>query len=82
MWIGPYPRVHLMDPDQLKAALSLMYDIQKPTINPLARLLFDGLADHEGPKWVKHRKIINPAFHFKHLEGMLSSETRSSFQLI
>ncbi|XP_022974803.1 cytochrome P450 CYP72A219-like [Cucurbita maxima] len=82
MWIGPYPRVHIMDPDQLKAAFSLMHDVQKPSINPLSRLLFDGLTDHEGPKWVKHRKIINPAFHFKQLKDMVPAMCESCTEMI
>lgn len=68
VWLGPIPRVFIMDPEQLKAALSLYNDFQKPTINPLVKLLFDGLINHEGEKWVKHRKIVNHAFHFEKLK--------------
>ena len=70
MWIGPMPRVHIMDPEQLKTVFSLINDYQKPTasLNPLAKLLADGLLNHEGQKWVKHRKIINPAFHLEKLK--------------
>lgn len=70
MWIGPIPRVHIMDPEQLKTVFSLINDYQKPTasLNPLAKLLADGLLNHEGHKWVKHRKIINPAFHLEKLK--------------
>ncbi|XP_038877591.1 cytochrome P450 CYP72A219-like isoform X2 [Benincasa hispida] len=70
MWLGPIPRVHIMDPEELKTVFSLINDIQKPTLSPLVRLLVDGLAFHEGPKWVKHRKIINPAFHLEKLKDM------------
>lgn len=72
MWLGPYPRVHITDPEQLKAAFSQYSDFQKPTINPLVGLLFDGLINHEGAQWAKHRKIINPAFHFEKLKVCFS----------
>ena len=57
MWVGPYPRVHIMNPDQLKDALCLMHDIQKRTINPLTRLLFNGLTSHEGPNGLNIEKL-------------------------
>lgn len=68
MWLGPLPRVHIMDPQQLKTVFSLINDIQKPDIAPPVKLLVDGLSSHEGQKWVKHRKIINPAFHLEKLK--------------
>lgn len=68
MWFGAYPRVHVVDPEQLKAAVCLVYDIQKPGINPFLRFLLSGLVSLEGQKWAKHRKIINPAFHFQKLK--------------
>ncbi|XP_038878668.1 cytochrome P450 CYP72A219-like isoform X2 [Benincasa hispida] len=71
-----------MDPEQLKAAFSLYTDFQKPTINPLGRLLFDGLINHEGAKWAKHRKIINPAFHFEKLKDMVPTMFESCSEMI
>ncbi|KAL4034649.1 hypothetical protein IC575_003311 [Cucumis melo] len=82
MWLGPNPRVLIMDPEQLKAALSLYNDFQKPTTNPLVRLLFDGLINHEGEKWVKHRKIINHAFHFEKLKDMVPTMFESCNEMI
>ena len=68
MWFGPIPRLHIMDPEQLKTVLTLINDIQKPLMYPHLKLLTNGLINHEGEKWVKHRKIINPAFHLEKLK--------------
>ncbi|PON69782.1 Cytochrome P [Parasponia andersonii] len=41
----------------------------QPTINPFIHYLSDGIILDDGEKWVKRRKIINPAFHLEKLEG-------------
>ncbi|KAI4333420.1 hypothetical protein L6164_018240 [Bauhinia variegata] len=71
IWVGPSPFVNITNPDQIKEVLNKMYDFQKPTYSPLAKYLLCGLPMHEGEKWVKHRKIINPAFHAEKLKLML-----------
>lgn len=63
MWVGPMPRVNIMDPAQLKEIFSKIHDYQKTDANPLFRMLLEGLVSHEGDKWSMHRKILNPAFH-------------------
>ena len=68
MWLGPIPRVHIMDPEQLKTVFSFYNDFQKPTMNPFTKLLVQGIVNLDGEKWVKHRKIINPAFHLEKLK--------------
>lgn len=67
-WLGPTPRLNIMNPDHIKDILSNMYDFEKPSSNPLVRLLASGLANYEGRKWATHRKIINPAFHLEKLK--------------
>nr|WAU86881.1 birch protein [Betula platyphylla] len=71
MWFGPRPRVHIMDPEQIKDILNKMGDFRKPRINPLSKLLSLGVVAYEDEKWAKHRKILNPAFRIEKLKGML-----------
>nr|AZZ89571.1 cytochrome P450 monooxygenase [Lagerstroemia speciosa] len=71
IWLGPTPRLNIMNPDYLKEIFSKIHDFQKPPSNPLVRLLATGLASYEGEKWVTHRKIINPAFHSEKLKLMI-----------
>nr|APZ88352.1 cytochrome P450 CYP72A509 [Eleutherococcus senticosus] len=72
VWLGPKPLVYITDPDDIKEVLNKFYQFQKPRGgNPLTKLLATGLLDAEGDRWVKHRKIINPAFHLEKLKNML-----------
>ncbi|RHN74761.1 putative 11-oxo-beta-amyrin 30-oxidase [Medicago truncatula] len=71
VWFGPTPRVTITDPELVKEIFNKIYDFQKPNSNPLVRILATGLITHEGEKWSKHRKIINPAFHLEKLKMML-----------
>ncbi|XP_030552114.2 cytochrome P450 72A397-like [Rhodamnia argentea] len=82
MWMGPTPRVNITNPEQLKEIFSKIYDYTKPTSNPLVKLLFDGLANHEGEKWARHRKIINPAFHMEKLKLMLPAFYSSCTEMV
>ncbi|XP_065850167.1 cytochrome P450 72A397-like [Euphorbia lathyris] len=72
MWIGPIPRVNIMDPEHIKEVFMKIHVMQKVKTNPLFnKLLAPGLASYEGDTWAKHRKIINPAFHQDKLKLML-----------
>ncbi|KAJ0101592.1 hypothetical protein Patl1_04988 [Pistacia atlantica] len=71
VWVGPIPRVTIMNPEQLKEIFSRLNDFHKPRANPLLKYLASGLAVYEGKKWTKHRRIINPAFHLDKLKLML-----------
>ncbi|XP_031280557.1 cytochrome P450 CYP72A219-like [Pistacia vera] len=82
MWIGPVPRVNIMNPDQIKEVFTRTSDFQKTRLNPLARLLAKGLATYEGEKWTKHRRIINPAFHQEKLKLMLPAFYESCNEMI
>ncbi|XP_022936239.1 cytochrome P450 CYP72A219-like [Cucurbita moschata] len=82
IWLGPYPRVNIMDPEQLNATFSLINDIQKPDMNPFFKFLLEGIITHEGEKWAKHRKIINPAFHLDKLKNMVPVFVDSSNEIV
>ncbi|KAG5597302.1 hypothetical protein H5410_038534 [Solanum commersonii] len=72
MWLGPYPVVLITDPEHLKEIFTKNYVYLKQNHpNPMTKLLAQGLANLEGDKWAKHRKIINPAFHVEKLKHML-----------
>ncbi|KAH7651907.1 Secologanin synthase protein [Dioscorea alata] len=82
-WLGPYPRVSLMDPELIKEVLSNKFGhFVKPNLTPLGKLLAQGLASHEGEKWAKHRRIINPAFHLEKLKRMLPAFSTCCDELI
>ncbi|KAK9204356.1 hypothetical protein WN943_014614 [Citrus x changshan-huyou] len=81
-WIGPIPMINIMDPDQIKEVFTNINDFQKPKTNPLGKILTTRLAIHEGEKWAKHRKIINPAFHQEKLKLMLPAFYQSCTEII
>ncbi|XP_027341296.1 cytochrome P450 716A67-like isoform X1 [Abrus precatorius] len=71
IWLGPSPRVTITDPEVIKDVFNKINEFTKPTTSPLIRFLAPGLVSHEGEKWIKHRKIINPAFKLENLKNML-----------
>ncbi|XP_051210958.2 cytochrome P450 CYP72A616 [Lolium perenne] len=71
-WFGPVPRVTITEPELVREILSNKFGhFEKLTFGRLQRMLHNGLAIHEGEKWAKHRRIINPAFHLEKLKRML-----------
>ncbi|XP_061353882.1 11-oxo-beta-amyrin 30-oxidase-like isoform X2 [Gastrolobium bilobum] len=71
LWEGPTPKVIITNPEQIKEVFNRNNDFEKPKLSPLIKLLGTGLANYEGEKWQKHRKIINPAFHSEKLKIMV-----------
>jgi len=67
-WFGPVPRLTLTDPELIKDALNKMNDFGKFRIHPQVKFIASGIVSHEGERWRKHRKIINPAFHLEKLK--------------
>ncbi|KAH7840291.1 hypothetical protein Vadar_015203 [Vaccinium darrowii] len=82
MWLGPKPRVNIMDPELVKEILSHNFNFKKVRGNPLSRLLGSGLVSYEDEQWVKHRKLINPAFHMEKLKHMLPAFDTSCGEMI
>nr|ACG27500.1 cytochrome P450 CYP72A28v3 [Zea mays] len=71
-WFGPVPRVTITKPELVREVLSNKFGhYEKLKLRKLQRMLHNGLGSHEGDKWAKHRRIINPAFHLEKLKRML-----------
>ncbi|XP_015164883.1 cytochrome P450 CYP72A219-like isoform X1 [Solanum tuberosum] len=72
VWLGPYPTVLITDPEHVKEIFTKNYVyVKQRHVNPMTKLLADGLSAIDGDKWAKHRKIINPVFHVEKLKHML-----------
>ncbi|KAH6775515.1 cytochrome P450 [Perilla frutescens var. hirtella] len=70
MWFGPWPLVNICDPEIVKEIMKKSDVIGRP-YEVLEKILTAGLATLQGPKWAKHRKIVNPAFHLDKLRNMV-----------
>ncbi|KAK1419749.1 hypothetical protein QVD17_29055 [Tagetes erecta] len=82
-WMGTKPVVHVSNPTLIREILANYNKYQKPRGgNPLSKLLARGLVDVEGDQWVKHRKIINPAFHLEKLKHMVPAFYVSCSEMI
>ncbi|KAJ0492778.1 putative 11-oxo-beta-amyrin 30-oxidase [Helianthus annuus] len=70
--MGNKPVVHISEPLMIREILANYHQFQKPSVNnPLTKLLATGLIDTDSDRLIKHRKIINPAFHFEKLKHMV-----------
>ena len=68
-WFGPIPKVTIVDPDLAKDVLSNKFGhFEKLNFSALFKLMSDGLANQDGEKWAKHRRILNPGFHLEKLK--------------
>ncbi|XP_020574472.1 cytochrome P450 CYP72A219-like [Phalaenopsis equestris] len=82
-WFGPYPRVVIMDPELVKDVLSSKFGhFEKPKPSQNIKQLALGLANYEGEKWAKHRRIISPAFHVEKLKIMMPAFAACCDELI
>ncbi|KAL6615620.1 hypothetical protein ACP70R_037890 [Stipagrostis hirtigluma subsp. patula] len=82
-WFGPIPKVTVVDPDVAKDVLSNKFGhFEKLKFPALFKLFSDGLASQEGEKWVKHRRILNPAFHMEKLKLMLPAFSACCEELV
>lgn len=82
-WYGPTPKLNIMDPDMIKDVLSNKFGhFTKPKSHPLGKKLATGVVAYNGEKWVKHRRIINPAFHQEKLKLMLPAFSACCGELV
>ncbi|XP_074567896.1 cytochrome P450 CYP72A616-like [Curcuma longa] len=82
-WMGPLPRALIVDPDQAREVMANKTgEIGKARATYLVRYFIRGLVGHEGDKWAKHRKIMNPAFHMEKLKRMMPAFAACSEDLV
>lgn len=68
MWFGPIPVIQISKPELIKELLIKTDEFRKVKLSPIFNRLLPGLISCEEEKWVKHRKLINPAFHVEKLK--------------
>lgn len=82
IWQGPSPRIIVTEPDLIKEVLNKHEVFVKVYAHPLNKLLISGLTVHEGQKWAKHRRILNPAFTITKLKDMIPMMHVSCTELV
>ncbi|KAJ8773687.1 hypothetical protein K2173_006337 [Erythroxylum novogranatense] len=82
MWVGPIPKVILISPEYIKDATMKIRECQKINANPMIKLLQSGLAQYDGHKWEKHKRIVTPAFHLEKLKLLVPAFHESSNMII
>jgi cytochrome P450 len=61
--------VTIPDPELVREVLSNKFGhFGKPKSTRVGKLLANGVVNHEGEKWAKHRRILNPAFHHEKIK--------------
>ncbi|MFS7996113.1 putative secologanin synthase [Helianthus anomalus] len=68
IWMGPKPSMYIRDPELIKEILLRSDEFRKPHPEAFRDSLIGGILVAEGHKWIKHRKIINPAFNLQNLK--------------
>ncbi|KAK1402745.1 Secologanin synthase-like protein [Heracleum sosnowskyi] len=71
VWFGAKPRLNIMDPLLVKEILVRQEEFHKVYPDPVADFVAGGLSTAHSETWLRHRKIINPAFNVEKLKGAL-----------
>ncbi|MED6160429.1 hypothetical protein PIB30_051459 [Stylosanthes scabra] len=74
-WEGHTLKVNITNPDHIKRVLTnnTFFKKEKLKLKRVANLLGSGLPNYEDHEWLRHRKIINPAFHIDKLKVLTST---------
>ncbi|MED6155496.1 hypothetical protein PIB30_005696 [Stylosanthes scabra] len=74
-WEGHTLKVNITNPDHIKQVLTnnTFFKKEPLKLKRLANLLGSGLPNYEDHEWLRHRRIINPAFHFDKLKVLTST---------
>jgi cytochrome P450 len=68
-WIETRPRLIIGDPELIRLILADKNgEFVFPPLNPLVKILQQGVATLQGERWAKRRRLITPAFHFEKLK--------------
>ncbi|TYH34042.1 hypothetical protein ES332_D13G101600v1 [Gossypium tomentosum] len=72
-WRGGEPQLLITEPELIKEVLNNRDGLYLKASLPFyfMKLMGNGLATSEGEQWVKHQKLINPAFQGENLEKMI-----------
>lgn len=82
-WFGPIPKVTIADAELTREVMANKFGhFEKLQFPKLSRLLAEGVATYEGERWVKHRRILNPAFHLEKLKLMLPAFSSCCEELV
>ncbi|KAL5227497.1 hypothetical protein ABZP36_015762 [Zizania latifolia] len=82
-WFGPTPRVMITDHELVREVLSDKFGhFGKHKSSRIEKVLVSGLVSYEGEKWVKHRRILNPAFHQEKIKRMLPVFANCSSEMV
>ncbi|CAN6482217.1 unnamed protein product [Victoria cruziana] len=79
-WFGTRARLAITEPELIKQVLLNPKGVfERLEFNPLSRhLIGDGLVGLTGKKWLRHKRIIHPAFNADHIKGMISAMVAST----
>ena len=84
-WRGFYDLYLVNHPDFVRPVLSQSYErFSKRTIDyrVLARVMGNGLVSNDGPHWVKQRKLMQPLFSNRNVDGFDGTINRLTSSLM